>query len=52
MEPAGNALAAGDQVVIAGQAGLKPGSQVRMAGEKEPVEKAVEKAGGRAERAE
>ena len=54
MEPAGNALAAGDQVVIAGQAGLKPGSQVRMAGEKEPKaeEKAEKKAGGRAERAE
>jgi membrane fusion protein (multidrug efflux system) len=32
--PKGDQLAAGDKVVIAGQAGLKPGASVRLAGEK------------------
>ncbi|HUO87113.1 MAG TPA: efflux RND transporter periplasmic adaptor subunit [Thermoanaerobaculia bacterium] len=32
--PRGDQLAAGDRVVIAGQAGLKPGATVRLAGEK------------------
>lgn len=32
--PRGDQLAAGDKVVIAGQAGLKPGAAVRLAGEK------------------
>jgi hypothetical protein len=32
--PKGDQLAAGDKVVIAGQAGLKPGAKVRLAGEK------------------
>jgi membrane fusion protein, multidrug efflux system len=32
--PRGDQLAAGDKVVIAGQAGLKPGARVRLAGEK------------------
>jgi membrane fusion protein (multidrug efflux system) len=32
--PKGDRLAVGDEVVIAGQAGLKPGATVRLAGEK------------------
>lgn len=40
--PAGDRLAVGDRVVIAGQAGLKPGATVRLAGEKpEPAPEAT-----------
>ena len=42
--PAGDQLAAGDKVVTAGQAGLKAGAKVRLAGEKPPAPEAEEKA--------
>lgn len=41
--PAGDQLSAGDKVVTAGQAGLKPGATVRLAGEK-PAPEGEEKA--------
>ncbi len=37
IEPAEAAVAPGDRVVVAGQAGLKDGALVRLAGEKEPA---------------
>jgi membrane fusion protein (multidrug efflux system) len=45
--PRGDRLALGDKVVIAGQAGLKPGATVRLAGEKpEPAEAEAAAEGG------
>ncbi|HEX2162553.1 MAG TPA: efflux RND transporter periplasmic adaptor subunit [Thermoanaerobaculia bacterium] len=45
--PAGDRLAAGDKVVIAGQAALKPGALVRLAGERpEKAEAVAAEAGG------
>ena len=37
VEPGGDRLAAGDQVVSAGQAGLKDGALVRLPGDPEPA---------------
>jgi membrane fusion protein (multidrug efflux system) len=48
VEPAGDVLARGDSVVIAGQAGLKPGAKVRLAGEKEEPAAAEQEAAGKA----
>ncbi|HEX2252252.1 MAG TPA: efflux RND transporter periplasmic adaptor subunit [Thermoanaerobaculia bacterium] len=52
VEPQGDELAPGDAIVVAGQAGLKAGAQVRLAGEKDDTieQKAEAPKAGRGER--